>query len=198
MVSRIIEFCARNRFLVIFGVLFALAASLYCIKHTKLDAIPDLSDTQVIIYSRWDRSPDIMEDQVTYPIVTSMLGAPKVKAVKQSGIAKLRQKAQQASGDNDAEAAAAAEGDADDASMQTEAGAGAGLELSAEEQAQVQLIQSKLKQGKGKRKRGDEEEAELEPAEQQQQKQQPKQSQKGQGKGKAKARQGKEPMLLRR
>ena len=47
-----------------------------------LDAIPDLSDTQVIIYSRWDRSPDIMEDQVTYPIVTAMLGAPKVKAVR--------------------------------------------------------------------------------------------------------------------
>ncbi len=47
-----------------------------------LDAIPDLSDTQVIVYSRWDRSPDIMEDQVTYPIVTSMLGAPKVKDVR--------------------------------------------------------------------------------------------------------------------
>ncbi len=47
-----------------------------------LDAIPDLSDTQVIIYSRWDRSPDIVEDQVTYPIVTAMLGAPKVKAVR--------------------------------------------------------------------------------------------------------------------
>ena len=47
-----------------------------------LDAIPDLSDTQVIVYSRWDRSPDIMEDQVTYPIVTAMLGAPKVKDVR--------------------------------------------------------------------------------------------------------------------
>ena len=50
--------------------------------HLALDAIPDLSDTQVIIYSRWDRSPDIIEDQVTYPIVTAMLGAPKVKAVR--------------------------------------------------------------------------------------------------------------------
>ena len=47
-----------------------------------LDAIPDLSDTQVIVYSRWDRSPDIMEDQVTYPIVTALLGAPKVKDVR--------------------------------------------------------------------------------------------------------------------
>ena len=47
-----------------------------------LDATPDLSDTQVIIYSRWDRSPDIVEDQVTYPIVTAMLGAPRVKTVR--------------------------------------------------------------------------------------------------------------------
>ena len=47
-----------------------------------LDAIPDLSDTQVIVYSRWDRSPDILEDQVTYPIVSAMLGAPKVKDVR--------------------------------------------------------------------------------------------------------------------
>ena len=50
--------------------------------QVPLDAIPDLSDTQVIIYSRWDRSPDIIEDQVTYPIVTAMLGAPKVKAIR--------------------------------------------------------------------------------------------------------------------
>jgi Cu(I)/Ag(I) efflux system membrane protein CusA/SilA len=47
-----------------------------------LDAIPDLSDTQVIIYSQWDRSPDIIEQQVTYPIVTAMLGAPNVRAIR--------------------------------------------------------------------------------------------------------------------
>src|SRR5262245_53436133 len=52
------------------------------VRTIPLDAIPDLSDTQVIIYSRWDRSPDILEDQVTYPIVTSMLGAPRVKTVR--------------------------------------------------------------------------------------------------------------------
>ena len=51
-------------------------------RNMPLDAIPDLSDTQVIVYSRWDRSPDIMEDQVTYPIVTAMLGAPRVKDVR--------------------------------------------------------------------------------------------------------------------
>src|SRR3989442_1769424 len=48
----------------------------------RLDAIPDLSETQVIVLSRWDRSPDILEDQVTYPIVTAMLGAPKVRTVR--------------------------------------------------------------------------------------------------------------------
>ena len=54
----------------------------WSMQHIALDAIPDLSETQVIIYSRWDQSPDIMEDQVTYPIVTAMLGAPRVKAVR--------------------------------------------------------------------------------------------------------------------
>ena len=51
-------------------------------RHMPLDAIPDLSDTQVIVYSRWDRSPDLVEAQVTYPIVTAMLGAPGVKSVR--------------------------------------------------------------------------------------------------------------------
>jgi Cu(I)/Ag(I) efflux system membrane protein CusA/SilA len=51
-------------------------------RNIPLDALPDLSDTQVIVYTKWDRSPDIVEDQVTYPIVTSLLGAPKVKAVR--------------------------------------------------------------------------------------------------------------------
>jgi len=50
--------------------------------RVPLDAIPDLSDTQVIVCSRWDRSPDIVEDQVTYPIVTALVGAPRVKAVR--------------------------------------------------------------------------------------------------------------------
>src|SRR3974390_3083955 len=51
-------------------------------KNIPLDALPDLSDTQVIIYSKWDRSPDILEDQVTYPIITALLGAPRVKAIR--------------------------------------------------------------------------------------------------------------------
>jgi Cu(I)/Ag(I) efflux system membrane protein CusA/SilA len=60
----------------------AIVGAFYCIRNMPLDAIPDLSDTQVIIYSQWDRSPDIIEQQVTYPIVTAMLGAPNVKAIR--------------------------------------------------------------------------------------------------------------------
>src|SRR5215468_6430481 len=82
MVNRIIEFSARNRFLVITLVGAAALAGWWSMKHVSLDAIPDLSDTQVIVYSRWDRSPDVVEAQVTYPIVTALLGAPRVKAVR--------------------------------------------------------------------------------------------------------------------
>src|SRR5512137_2094742 len=82
MILRLIEFSATHRFLVILLVAAAAAAGWWSIQHLALDAIPDLSDTQVIIYSRWDRSPDIVEAQVTYPIVTAMLGAPKVRAVR--------------------------------------------------------------------------------------------------------------------
>ncbi len=82
MIDKIIEFCAKNRALVIILTLIGVLIGVWAIRNIPLDAIPDLSDTQVIIYSRWDRSPDIVEDQVTYPIVTALLGAPKVKAVR--------------------------------------------------------------------------------------------------------------------
>lgn len=82
MVEKIIEFSARNKFLVILLTAAAVAGAVWCARNVPVDAIPDLSDTQVIIYSKWDRSPDIMEDQVTYPVVTAMLGTPKVKAVR--------------------------------------------------------------------------------------------------------------------
>ncbi|MGH9779654.1 MAG: efflux RND transporter permease subunit [Candidatus Acidiferrales bacterium] len=82
MINRIIEFSAHNRFLVILCVAVAVLLGWRAMTETKLDAIPDLSDTQVIIYTRWDRSPDIIEDQVTYPIVTALLGAPKVKDIR--------------------------------------------------------------------------------------------------------------------
>jgi Cu(I)/Ag(I) efflux system membrane protein CusA/SilA len=82
MIKKIIEFSAHNRFLVLSVTAVLVAIGFYSLKRIPLDAIPDLSDTQVIIYSRWDRSPDIMENQVTYPIVSSLLGAPKVKSVR--------------------------------------------------------------------------------------------------------------------
>jgi Cu(I)/Ag(I) efflux system membrane protein CusA/SilA len=82
MIDRIIELSARHRFIVFLFTTAAVMAGWWALDSIPLDAIPDLSDTQVIIYSRWDRSPDIMEDQVTYPIVSAMLGAPKVKDVR--------------------------------------------------------------------------------------------------------------------
>ncbi len=82
MIEKIIDFSGRNRFIVLTIVLFLIGISLWSLKRIPLDAIPDLSDTQVIVYSRWDRSPDILEDQVTYPIISALLGAPKVKAIR--------------------------------------------------------------------------------------------------------------------
>jgi Cu(I)/Ag(I) efflux system membrane protein CusA/SilA len=82
MIEALIEFSARRRGTII-GLVFAAAAwGAWCMRRIPLDALPDLSDVQVILYSQWDRSADVMEDQVTYPIVTAMLGAPRVKAVR--------------------------------------------------------------------------------------------------------------------
>jgi copper/silver efflux system protein len=82
MINRIIEISAHNRFLIFLMAAAAAMAGWWSMQSIPLDAIPDLSDTQVIVYSRWDRSPDIIEDQVTYPIVSAMLGAPRVKDVR--------------------------------------------------------------------------------------------------------------------
>lgn len=82
MIEKIIEFSAKNKFLILCLTLVAIGFAFWSMKQIPLDAIPDLSDTQVIIDSKWDRSPDIMEDQITYPIITAMLGAPRVKAVR--------------------------------------------------------------------------------------------------------------------
>ena len=82
MINRIIEFSAHNRFVVFLFAAAAVLGGWWSIQRIPLDAIPDLSDTQVIVYSRWDRSPDIMEDQVTYPIVSAMLGAPTFSSIK--------------------------------------------------------------------------------------------------------------------
>ena len=81
-IQRVIGYCAVNRYLTLLAVTGLCAFAVYTLKEIRLDALPDLSDTQVIVYSRWDRSPDIIEDQVTYPIVTALLGAPNVKAIR--------------------------------------------------------------------------------------------------------------------
>src|SRR3990172_9191605 len=83
MISKLIEFSATNRFIIGLFTLFAVAWGVWALRNTPLDAIPDLSDVQVIVYTEWpERSPTLVEDQVTYPIVTSLLSAPKVKAVR--------------------------------------------------------------------------------------------------------------------
>jgi copper/silver efflux system protein len=83
MVGRILDFCAKNRFIVLLGVLFAGAGAVYSIRHAKLDAIPDLSDPQVIVFSEWmGRSPTLVEDQITYPIVSGLVAAPHVTDVR--------------------------------------------------------------------------------------------------------------------
>ncbi|MCW5598547.1 MAG: efflux RND transporter permease subunit [Nitrosomonas sp.] len=83
MVEKLIEFCAQNRFIVFLLVFGAATGGLWAMKNTPVDALPDLSDTQVIIYTKWmGRSPDLVEDQITYPIVTALLSAPNVTVVR--------------------------------------------------------------------------------------------------------------------
>jgi copper/silver efflux system protein len=83
MIERIIAASVRNRVLVFIFTLFAIIAGIYALVHTPLDAIPDLSDVQVIVYTDWEgRSPDLVEDQVTYPISSAFIAAPKVKFVR--------------------------------------------------------------------------------------------------------------------
>jgi Cu(I)/Ag(I) efflux system membrane protein CusA/SilA len=83
MINRIIEFSVKNKLFVYLFTLFAIAWGVWAVYHTPLDAIPDLSDPQVIVYTEWgDRSPTLVEDQITYPIVTSLLSAPRVKVIR--------------------------------------------------------------------------------------------------------------------
>src|SRR5665213_551613 len=83
LLERIIEASARNAFLVIILTVFGIAGGIWALSRTPLDAIPDLSDVQVIISTDWPgRSPDLVEDQITYPISTKFISAPKVKFVR--------------------------------------------------------------------------------------------------------------------
>jgi Cu(I)/Ag(I) efflux system membrane protein CusA/SilA len=83
MIARLIEWSARNLLLVLFGAGFAAAAGIYALVHLPLDAIPDLSDTQVIVYTEYPgQAPQVIEDQVTYPLTTAMLTVPRSKVVR--------------------------------------------------------------------------------------------------------------------
>lgn len=82
MIGRWIDWCARNRFLVFTATLSLVLAGIWTIGRIPLDALPDISDVQVIIHTAWDEPPNIIEDQVTFPIVTALLAAPSVKAVR--------------------------------------------------------------------------------------------------------------------
>ena len=83
MIARWIDWCARNRFLVFTGTLLLVLAGIWALRHIPLDALPDISDVEVIIHTPWTgQPPSIIEDQVTYPIVTTLLAAPHVKAVR--------------------------------------------------------------------------------------------------------------------
>ena len=83
MIARLIAASSRNIMLVTIGTVFAVTAGLYAVYHLPLDAIPDLSDTQVIVYTEYPgQAPQVVEDQVTYPLTTSMLTVPKSKVVR--------------------------------------------------------------------------------------------------------------------
>jgi len=83
LISKIIAWCARNPFLVFTGAILLVVAGMWCMRRVPLDALPDISDVQVIIHTPWaGEPPNVIEDQVTYPIVTSLLSAPKVKSVR--------------------------------------------------------------------------------------------------------------------
>ena len=83
MIAKLITFSAHHRFLILLATCFAIVGGVVALQHTPLDALPDLSDVQVIVYTEWpERSPTLVEDQVTYPMVTSLLSAPKVQVVR--------------------------------------------------------------------------------------------------------------------
>ncbi|HEU5070768.1 MAG TPA: efflux RND transporter permease subunit [Verrucomicrobiae bacterium] len=83
MLTRLIDFSLKNKFLVLVATLGLVLGGIYAVRHTPVDAIPDLSDVQVIIYTEWDgQAPSIVQDQVTYPITTKMLSVPYAKVVR--------------------------------------------------------------------------------------------------------------------
>jgi len=96
VIRRTIDWCAENRFLVFAGVLLLVGAGIWSLGRIPLDALPDISDVQVIVHTNWEgEPPSLIEDQVTYPIVTALLAAPHVKAgtLKQLAVSSARRSA---------------------------------------------------------------------------------------------------------
>ncbi|MFN3883408.1 MAG: efflux RND transporter permease subunit, partial [Rhodocyclaceae bacterium] len=83
MLAKLIDWSARNRFLVLLATLFVVLAGVHAVSRTPLDALPDLSDVQVIVYTEYPgQAPQVVEDQVTYPLTTALLAVPKSKVVR--------------------------------------------------------------------------------------------------------------------
>ena len=83
MIEKIIDYCARNKFIVILVYLVIIGWGIWAVVNTPLDAIPDLSENQVIVFTEWmGRSPKLVEDQITFPLVTALQGVPDVKAIR--------------------------------------------------------------------------------------------------------------------
>lgn len=83
MIENLISFSLRNRFLVLMVALGIFGWGVYSVQTSKIDAIPDLSENQVIVFTEWmGRSPQIVEDQITYPLVTNLQGLPQIKYVR--------------------------------------------------------------------------------------------------------------------
>ena len=83
MIARLIDGSVRNALIVVLMTVFAVGAGIWALLHTPLDAIPDLSDTQVIVYTEFPgQAPQVVEDQVTYPLTTALLAVPRAKVVR--------------------------------------------------------------------------------------------------------------------
>src|SRR5262249_25041221 len=82
LIRRVIAFSAARPWLILAVTASLCAIAVYCARESRLDALPDLSDTQVIVYTQWDRAAGLVEDQITYPIVAALLGSPRARAVR--------------------------------------------------------------------------------------------------------------------
>ena len=85
--NNLIKYCLNNRLLILFAVILLLLAGVWAMTRAPIDAIPDIGENQIIVWAEWPgRSPQDMEDQVTYPLTTSLMGTPRVKVIRSSSM----------------------------------------------------------------------------------------------------------------